>query len=96
MTAQNAIASHPRKTTPNIGSGATEERERREESPSDGVSSPYGSISVIGRRRDMENAVKAELGFLTRDLAKFDFFGVYDGHGGRVCLTRGETDYTGY
>ncbi|GFY81846.1 hypothetical protein Acr_02g0000860 [Actinidia rufa] len=44
--------------------------------------SPYGSISVIRRRRDMENAVKAELGFLTRDLAKFDFFGMYDGHGG--------------
>ncbi|CAK9147445.1 unnamed protein product [Ilex paraguariensis] len=42
----------------------------------------YGSISVIGRRREMEDAVTVQLGFLTRDSRKYDFFGVYDGHGG--------------
>uniref|UniRef100_A0A5B7B3I4 protein-serine/threonine phosphatase n=1 Tax=Davidia involucrata TaxID=16924 RepID=A0A5B7B3I4_DAVIN len=42
----------------------------------------HGSISVIGRRREMEDAVTTELGFLTRDSRKYDFFAVYDGHGG--------------
>ncbi|KAL6972077.1 protein-serine,threonine phosphatase [Sarracenia purpurea var. burkii] len=44
--------------------------------------SPYGSISVIGRRREMEDAVAIQLGFLTRDSTEYGFFGVYDGHGG--------------
>lgn len=42
----------------------------------------YGSVSVIGRRRAMEDAVVAEIGFLTRGAKTYDFFGVYDGHGG--------------
>ncbi|KAL3524401.1 hypothetical protein ACH5RR_017235 [Cinchona calisaya] len=45
----------------------------------------HGSISVIGRRREMEDAVAVEVGFLsTRSggLKEYDFFGVYDGHGG--------------
>ncbi|KAK4839952.1 hypothetical protein QYF36_026161 [Acer negundo] len=43
----------------------------------------HGSVSVIGRRREMEDAVRAESGFMVdRDGEKFDFFGVYDGHGG--------------
>ncbi|EEF48973.1 protein phosphatase 2C 51 [Ricinus communis] len=42
----------------------------------------YGSISVIGRRREMEDAVKVELGFTEKGGESYDFFGVYDGHGG--------------
>ncbi|XP_039059001.1 protein phosphatase 2C 51-like [Hibiscus syriacus] len=44
--------------------------------------STYGILSVIGRRAEMEDAVKAELGFMMKGGVKFDFFGVYDGHGG--------------
>ncbi|CAL5364504.1 unnamed protein product [Camellia sinensis] len=43
---------------------------------------PHGSTSVIGRRREMEDAVTVELGFLSRYSREYDFFGVYDGHGG--------------
>ncbi|KAH7839441.1 hypothetical protein Vadar_004227 [Vaccinium darrowii] len=43
----------------------------------------HGSISLIGRRREMEDAVAVEIGFLTTDdSVGFDFYGVYDGHGG--------------
>lgn len=42
----------------------------------------YGSVSVIGRRREMEDAVRVELGFTAKGGEKYDFFGVYDGHGG--------------
>nr|XP_043618425.1 protein phosphatase 2C 51-like [Erigeron canadensis] len=49
---------------------------------------PYRS-SVIGRRREMEDAVSVELGFVVTtdneensNKKKFDFYGVYDGHGG--------------
>ncbi|KDP22158.1 hypothetical protein JCGZ_25989 [Jatropha curcas] len=42
----------------------------------------YGSASVIGRRREMEDAVRVELGFKSKGREKYDFFGVYDGHGG--------------
>ncbi|XP_050221758.1 probable protein phosphatase 2C 8 [Mercurialis annua] len=43
----------------------------------------YGSVSVIGRRREMEDAVRVELGFTKGKRGEnFDFFGVYDGHGG--------------
>lgn len=38
----------------------------------------HGSISVIGRRRSMEDAVTVEPGAV----GSYDFFGVYDGHGG--------------
>lgn len=38
----------------------------------------HGSVSVIGRRREMEDAVAIQEGFLK----SYDFFGVYDGHGG--------------
>ncbi|CAN0901845.1 Probable protein phosphatase 2C 8 [Linum grandiflorum] len=40
--------------------------------------SSCGSVSVIGGRKEMEDAVSVEMGFL----AGYDFFGVYDGHGG--------------
>ncbi|XP_038709481.1 protein phosphatase 2C 51-like [Tripterygium wilfordii] len=42
----------------------------------------YGSVSVIGRRREMEDTVRVELGFASKGGEKYDFFGVYDGHGG--------------
>ncbi|XVE64365.1 hypothetical protein DITRI_Ditri07aG0095000 [Diplodiscus trichospermus] len=42
---------------------------------------PYGLLSVMGRRREMEDAVKVELGFMVKGREKFDFYGVYDGHG---------------
>ncbi|XP_022737422.1 probable protein phosphatase 2C 51 [Durio zibethinus] len=46
------------------------------------MSTSHGLLSVIGRRREMEDAVKVELGFLVKGREKFDFYGVYDGHGG--------------
>lgn len=49
----------------------------------------HGKVSVIGRRREMEDAVAVELGFMSRGERAYDFFGVYDGHGGwrvaRAC-----------
>ncbi|KAF5731241.1 protein phosphatase 2C 8 [Tripterygium wilfordii] len=42
----------------------------------------YGSVSVIGRRREMEDTVRVELGFASKGDEKYDYFGVYDGHGG--------------
>jgi protein phosphatase 2C len=53
----------------------------------------HGSVSVIGRRREMEDTVRVELGFRTkRNNTVYDFFGVYDGHGGphvaRECEER--------
>ncbi|KZV39787.1 putative protein phosphatase 2C 51 [Dorcoceras hygrometricum] len=51
----------------------------------------YGLTSVIGRRREMEDSAAAELGFLKRSGRRYDFFGVYDGHGGcRVAQACGE------
>ncbi|KAJ6748812.1 PHOSPHATASE 2C FAMILY PROTEIN [Salix purpurea] len=46
----------------------------------------YGSVSVIGGRKEMEDTVKVELGFLSFNEGeeKYDFFGVYDGHGGAL------------
>ncbi|XP_044486400.1 protein phosphatase 2C 51-like isoform X3 [Mangifera indica] len=38
----------------------------------------HGLISVIGRRRVMEDAVSVAIG----DIKGYDFFAVYDGHGG--------------
>lgn len=54
----------------------------------------HGTMSVIGRRKEMEDALRVELGFMgggdvegdggddDDDQKKYDFFGVYDGHGG--------------
>ncbi|KAG6655988.1 probable protein phosphatase 2C 8 [Carya illinoinensis] len=49
----------------------------------------YGSVSLIGRRREMEDAVRVELGFMKKSkiAVKYDFFGVYDGHGGPQVAT---------
>ncbi|XP_052176581.1 protein phosphatase 2C 51-like isoform X2 [Diospyros lotus] len=43
---------------------------------------PHGSVSMIGRRSEMEDAVRVEPGFLASHSRVYDFFGVYDGHGG--------------
>ena len=47
----------------------------------------YGTVSVIGRRREMEDAVRAEQGFWSGGGGEsYDFYGVYDGHcGARVA-----------
>lgn len=42
----------------------------------------HGSISLIGRRREMEDAVTVNPGFFSKGSRKYDYFGVYDGHGG--------------
>lgn len=42
----------------------------------------HGMVSVIGRRREMEDRVRVEEGFMVKGGKKFDFFAVYDGHGG--------------
>ncbi|KAK1393672.1 Protein-serine/threonine phosphatase [Heracleum sosnowskyi] len=42
----------------------------------------HGSISVKGRRKRMEDALTVNLGFLMWESKKYDYFGVYDGHGG--------------
>ncbi|GMH28093.1 hypothetical protein Nepgr_029936 [Nepenthes gracilis] len=51
----------------------------------------HGFASIMGRRRGMEDAVRIKIGFSVVDSRKFDFFGVYDGHGGaRVAEACGE------
>nr|GMC66959.1 probable protein phosphatase 2C 51 [Ipomoea batatas] len=42
----------------------------------------HGLVSLIGRRKEMEDAAAAELGVVVRGEKVYDFFGVYDGHGG--------------
>ncbi|XP_058100378.1 protein phosphatase 2C 51-like isoform X2 [Magnolia sinica] len=43
----------------------------------------HGSVSICGRRREMEDAVTVAPAFaFAGDAVRFDFFGVYDGHGG--------------
>ncbi|KAK6117702.1 hypothetical protein DH2020_048554 [Rehmannia glutinosa] len=39
----------------------------------------HGKISVVGRRREMEDAMAVELGFLKKGGKSYDFFGVYGG-----------------
>lgn len=42
----------------------------------------HGSISVIGRRRAMEDALTVAPGVVVGEHGRYDFFAVYDGHGG--------------
>ncbi|XP_042504382.1 protein phosphatase 2C 51-like isoform X2 [Macadamia integrifolia] len=44
----------------------------------------HGFASVCGRRREMEDAVTVVPGLLTGKSVWYDFFGVYDGHGGSL------------
>lgn len=50
----------------------------------DTATTSHGFISVIGRRRVMEDAIKVILDFVTAEKQPcgYDFFAVYDGHGG--------------
>ncbi|XP_051138030.1 protein phosphatase 2C 51-like [Andrographis paniculata] len=52
-------------------------------SGSEAATASHGMVSIIGRRREMEDVATAELGFLKIGGRSYDFFGVYDGHGGR-------------
>ncbi|CAA0824671.1 Protein phosphatase 2C 7 [Striga hermonthica] len=45
--------------------------------------SGHGTASRVGRRSEMEDAVAAEPGFMRVRGRSYDFYGVYDGHGGR-------------
>ncbi|KNA09518.1 hypothetical protein SOVF_152860 isoform A [Spinacia oleracea] len=47
-----------------------------------GTCGPHGAVSVKGRRREMEDAVTTEKDLIEVELRKYDYFGVYDGHGG--------------
>ncbi|XP_021729058.1 probable protein phosphatase 2C 8 [Chenopodium quinoa] len=42
----------------------------------------HGGVSVMGRRREMEDALTMEKELVELELKKYDYFGVYDGHGG--------------
>lgn len=57
--------------------GGTEEEDKTGRSMTCGSLS-HGFISVIGRRRVMEDAVTVAIG----GIDSYDFFAVYDGHGG--------------
>ncbi|MBA0761383.1 hypothetical protein Gotri_024037 [Gossypium trilobum] len=59
----------------------SEEEQKRDEEGDKGESVTclsHGFISVIGRRREMEETVKVAIGVIQG----YDFFAVYDGHGG--------------
>ncbi|GAB2223548.1 hypothetical protein Droror1_Dr00017689 [Drosera rotundifolia] len=42
----------------------------------------HGSSSIVGRRREMEDAITVAAAAVSIGSRRFDFFGVYDGHGG--------------
>ncbi|CAA0812983.1 Protein phosphatase 2C 3 [Striga hermonthica] len=67
------------------GSGGSRKRRSENKSAGDGRigGSGYGVASLVGRRKQMEDALAAELGCLRRGGRSYDFYGVYDGHGGR-------------
>lgn len=45
----------------------------------------HGSVSLCGRRREMEDAVTVAPGLVVAGKSeRYDFFGVYDGHGGAM------------
>lgn len=52
----------------------------------------YSDKSIIGRRKEMEDEVSVELGLTAINDEKYNFFAVYDGHGGaqvaQVCRER--------
>ncbi|CAJ1972265.1 unnamed protein product [Sphenostylis stenocarpa] len=62
-------------------SSSSEEEERSAAEKNDGVLL-YGYASVRGSRKEMEDAVSAEIAFAAMERGKCDFFAVYDGHGG--------------
>ncbi|XP_058724606.1 protein phosphatase 2C 51-like [Vicia villosa] len=73
-------------------SSSSEEEDRSSKRNDEDKDISYGSVSVIGTRKEMEDAVSVELGFAVKENQKCDFFAVYDGHGGaqvaEVCRER--------
>ncbi|XP_076903727.1 putative protein phosphatase 2C 8 [Bidens hawaiensis] len=71
-------------SVPSQGDESLFKRKRFEVCDSENTDSEFPQRScVIGRRREMEDAVSVVLGFINdNDSRKFDFYGVYDGHGG--------------
>ncbi|KAK7293523.1 hypothetical protein RJT34_16391 [Clitoria ternatea] len=59
-------------------SSSSSEEEDRASSEQNDAALSHGSVSVMGSRKEMEDTVSVEMGFV----GKCDFFGVYDGHGG--------------
>ncbi|GAB2230900.1 hypothetical protein Droror1_Dr00015197 [Drosera rotundifolia] len=49
----------------------------------------HGWASVVGRRREMEDAVTVAVGFAGAAPRMFDYFVVFDGHGGAAPLYKG-------
>lgn len=74
-TNQNGVVKRQQQRNPSSEEG---ERERV-------TCESHGAASVMGRRREMEDSVSVELGLLVEmeeDSRSYDFFGVFDGHGG--------------
>ncbi|KAF8027819.1 hypothetical protein BT93_E0674 [Corymbia citriodora subsp. variegata] len=85
-----------KKTAPDVSTSSSRSSEKEEDGPSgpalgggEGEGDArgltcvsHGSISVIGRRRSMEDAVTVAQGAVAGRLGWYDFYGVYDGHGG--------------
>ncbi|CAI8605625.1 unnamed protein product [Vicia faba] len=73
-------------------SSSSEEEDRSWKQKDEDEDISYGSVSVIGCRKEMEDAVSVEIGFAVKESEKCDFFAVYDGHGGaqvaEVCRER--------
>ncbi|CAK8570259.1 unnamed protein product [Lathyrus sativus] len=73
-------------------SSSSEEEDRASKRNDEDEVISYGSVSVIGCRKEMEDAVSVEKGFTVKENQKCDFFAVYDGHGGaqvaEVCRER--------
>ena len=61
-----------------VVSGGGEEKRGKEGKKRASTCVPHGSMSVIGRRRAMEDALTVAPG----EFASYDFYAVYDGHGG--------------
>ncbi|XP_057722551.1 probable protein phosphatase 2C 8 [Arachis stenosperma] len=75
-----------------LSSTSSEEEDRPSVGENSGGVLSYGSVSVIGNRKEMEDAVSVEIGFVGKENSKCDFFAVFDGHGGaqvaQVCRER--------
>ncbi|CAK7335712.1 unnamed protein product [Dovyalis caffra] len=62
-----------------VEAGSYGDQEDEDKSP---MSKSHGMISVIGRRRVMEDAVTMVPGIAVGEFGSYDLFAVYDGHGG--------------
>lgn len=73
-------------------SSSSEEEDRSTKRNDEDEDISYGSVSMIGCRKEMEDAVSVKIGFAVKESQKCDFFAVYDGHGGaqvaEVCRER--------